>query len=74
MDLSRKTSSMGTAWTRPVGWVGLMMLAILTLVTVDDTWAEGGVVFGDIASDLDYRRAPAANFPELVDLLERTRT
>jgi len=45
-----------------------MALAMLSLAP--SVAAEGGTSFANIALDLDYRRAPAANFPELVALLE----
>ncbi len=32
--------------------------------------AESGVVFDNVGVELDYLRAPAANFPQLVELLE----
>lgn len=62
-------------WNKKLARRGLPLLAAVTTTAVASTAAatggvEGGVVFDDIALDLDYRRAPAANFPELIDLLE----
>ncbi len=46
------------------------LLATGMLALAPFVFAEGGPVFDNIALELDYRRAPAANFPQLVSLLE----
>ncbi|MCH9684495.1 MAG: VCBS repeat-containing protein [Deltaproteobacteria bacterium] len=50
-------------WSRTVAALAISMIAT-------SASAEGGVVFDDIGTDLTYRRAHAANFPELTALLQ----
>ncbi len=54
-----------------LAWIGRsMVIAGAVVVVASSIAAESGVVFDNIGQGLDYRRAPAANFPQLVALLE----
>ncbi len=47
-----------------------LLTASAVVMMASSAVAEPGGVFDDISQNLEYRRAPAANFPELVALLE----